>query len=202
MCTIQGSSHGPSRGHCADKQVDKRTFVLPFSLSALSVGRVRAWKGREKIGILEPGSPDTHTHTHTHTHTPLHTSTTNPVSFPFHTPGAIGPALQWGEKNFKFNLRLAYIEGFPDSSVGLGFPCGSAGKESTCNVGDLDLIPELGRSPEEGKGYPLQYSDQENSMDCIVHGVAKSQTQLSDFHVTWHILKLQDLSKRFATQKE
>ena len=40
----------------------------------------------------------------------------------------------------------------------LGFPCGSAGKESACNVGDLDLIPGLGRSPEEGKGYPLQYS--------------------------------------------
>ena len=58
----------------------------------------------------------------------------------------------------------------------LGFPCGSAGKESACNVGDLDLIPGLGRSPEEGKGYPLQYSGLENSMDCIVHGVAKSRT--------------------------
>ena len=42
--------------------------------------------------------------------------------------------------------------------VFLGFPCGSAGKESTCSVEDLDLIPELGRSPGEGKGYPLQYS--------------------------------------------
>ena len=65
----------------------------------------------------------------------------------------------------------------------LGFPCGSAGKESACNVGDLDLIPGLGRSPEEGKGYPLQYSGLENSMDCIVHGVVKSQTILSDFHL-------------------
>ena len=64
----------------------------------------------------------------------------------------------------------------------LGFPCGSAGKESACNVGDLGLTPELGRSPGEGKGYPLQYSGLENSMDCIVHGVAKSRTQLSDFH--------------------
>ena len=45
---------------------------------------------------------------------------------------------------------------------------GSAGKESTCNVGDLGLIPELGRSPGEGKGYPLLYSGLENSMDCIV----------------------------------
>jgi len=47
----------------------------------------------------------------------------------------------------------------------LDFPCGSAGKESTHNAGDMGLIPGLGRSPEEGKGYPLQYSDLENSMD-------------------------------------
>ena len=60
--------------------------------------------------------------------------------------------------------------------VVLGFPCGSAGKEPACNLGDLGLIPELGRSPGEGKGYPLQYSGLDNSMDCIVHGVAKSQT--------------------------
>ena len=65
----------------------------------------------------------------------------------------------------------------------LGFPCGSAGKESTCNVEDLGSITELGRSPGEGKGYPLQYSGLENSMDCIVHGVAKSLTQLNDFHL-------------------
>ena len=58
----------------------------------------------------------------------------------------------------------------------LGFPCGSAGKESACNVGDLGLIPGLGRSPGEGKGYPLQYSGLENSMDCIVHRVAESNT--------------------------
>ena len=63
-----------------------------------------------------------------------------------------------------------------------GFPCGSAGKESSCNAGDLGSIPGLGRSPEEGKGYPFQYSGLENSMDCIVHGVTKSRTQLSDFH--------------------
>ena len=100
--------------------------------------------------------------------------------------------------------------GFPDSSVGkeatcnegdpssipgsrrdwlpipvfLGFPCGSAGKESACNAGDLGLMPGLGRSRGEDKGYPLQYSGLENSVDCIVHGVAKSLTQLSDFHFT------------------
>ena len=60
--------------------------------------------------------------------------------------------------------------------VFLGFPYGSAGKESTCNAGDLGLIPGLGRSPGEGEGYPLQYSGLENSMNCIIHGVAKSQT--------------------------
>ena len=52
----------------------------------------------------------------------------------------------------------------------LGLPLCSAGKESACNVGDLGSIPGLGRSPGEGKGYPLQYSGLENSMDYIVHG--------------------------------
>ena len=64
----------------------------------------------------------------------------------------------------------------------MGFPCGSVGKESTCNAGDLGSIPGLGRSPEERKGYPLQYSVLENSMECIVHEVAKTWTGLSDFH--------------------
>ena len=62
------------------------------------------------------------------------------------------------------------------------FPGGSAGKESACNAGDLGLIPGLGRAPGEGKGYPLQYSGLENSMDCIDHGIAKNWTPLSDFH--------------------
>jgi len=66
--------------------------------------------------------------------------------------------------------------------VFLGFTCDSVGKESTCNAGDLSLIPGLGRSPGERKGYPLQYSGLENSLDCIVHGVAKSWTQPSSFH--------------------
>ena len=63
-----------------------------------------------------------------------------------------------------------------------GFPCGLAGKESACSVGDLGSIPGLGRSPGEGKGYPLQYSGLGNSMDSSVHGVTKSWTRLSDFH--------------------
>ena len=56
------------------------------------------------------------------------------------------------------------------------FPGGTAGKESPCNVEDLVSIPGLGQSSEESKGYPLQYSGLENSMDSIVHGVAKSPT--------------------------
>ena len=63
-----------------------------------------------------------------------------------------------------------------------GFCCGSAGKESACNVGDLGLIPGLGRSPGEGKSYPFQYSGLENSMDCIVLWVSKSRTGPSNFH--------------------
>ena len=63
-----------------------------------------------------------------------------------------------------------------------GFPGGSDDKESACNARDLGSIPGLGRSPGERNSYPLQYSGLENSMDCIVHGVAKSQTRLNDFH--------------------
>ena len=66
--------------------------------------------------------------------------------------------------------------------VWICFPGGSAGKESACNVGNLNLIPGLERSLGEGKGYPLQYSGLENSMDHIVHGVSKSWTWLRDFH--------------------
>ena len=106
--------------------------------------------------------------------------------------------------------------GFPDSSVGkesacnagdlgsipgsersagerigyslqlLGFPCGLADKKSAHNTGDLGLILGLGRSSGEGKGYPLQYSGLENSMECIVHGVTKSQTRLRDLHFHFH----------------
>ena len=81
----------------------------------------------------------------------------------------------------------------------MGFPCGSAGKESARNVGDLGSIPGLGRSPGEGKGYPLQYSGLENSMTCIVHGVAKSQTRLSDFHFHFQALKMNYGNPRLVT---
>ena len=56
----------------------------------------------------------------------------------------------------------------------MGFPFGSAGEESASNVGDLGSVSGLGRSPEEKKGYPLQYSGADNSMECIVHRVAKN----------------------------
>ena len=72
----------------------------------------------------------------------------------------------------------------------LGFPGGSAGQESACNVGDLGSIPGLGRSPGEGKGYPLQYSGLENFMDCMVRGLTKSQTQLSNFHIRYKAMFL------------
>ena len=62
--------------------------------------------------------------------------------------------------------------------VFLGFPCGSAGKESACNVGDLGSIPGLGRSPGEGKGYPLQYFGLENTNIYTVHGVAKRYSNM------------------------
>ena len=64
-------------------------------------------------------------------------------------------------------MWLVAAASFPDSSVG---------KESACNARDPISIPGLGRSPGEGKGYPLQYSGLENSMDCIVHWVAESGT--------------------------
>ena len=67
----------------------------------------------------------------------------------------------------------------------MGFPGGSDGKESACNVGDPGSIPGLGRVPGEGNAYPVQYSCLENSMNrgtqwATVHGFTKSQTQLSD----------------------
>ena len=101
------------------------------------------------------------------------------------------PARLWsiGSKSrnsWLVNIHL--VNNFLTGSVGkgsvwiLGFPCGSAGKESICNAGNLGSIPGLGRSCEERKDYPLQYSGLENSMDCVVHGFTKSQTPLSNFH--------------------
>ena len=96
-----------------------------------------------------------------------------PVFWPgeFHGQRNLAGYSPWGCKESNMTEQLS-----------LCFPCGSAGKESACNAGNLGSIPGLGRSPGEGKGYPLQYSGLENSIDSVVHGITKSQTQMSDFH--------------------
>ena len=92
-------------------------------------------------------------------------------------------SLKWAEHSpLRSALCCRFIPSLPWS---LGFPCGSAGKESARNVGDLGSIPGLGRSPGEGNGHPLQCSGLENPVDCIVCGVAKSWTRLSDLHFHW-----------------
>ena len=79
----------------------------------------------------------------------------------------------------RFSLAICFIHSSVYMSIDWRFiiieykNVSQVGKESACNAEDLDLIPGLGRSPREGKGYPLQYSGLENSMDCIVHGVSK-----------------------------
>ena len=83
-----------------------------------------------------------------------------------------------------------------------GFRGGSDGKESACNAGDPGLITGLGISPREGKGYPFQYSDLENSVDrgtwlATVHGVARSPTQLRDKHFHFH--NKQDIKEPIPT---
>ena len=80
----------------------------------------------------------------------------------------------------------------------LGFPCGSAGKESICNVGDLGSIPGLGRSSGEGKGYPLQYCGLENSMDYSPWGRKESDMieRLSFYVLGLPIMKLCTLASR------
>ena len=72
-------------------------------------------------------------------------------------------------ENLAVSLILALLK---YDRLNKGFPCGSADKESACNVGDMGSFPRLGRSPGEGNDHTLQYSGLENSMDCIVHGVA------------------------------
>ena len=78
----------------------------------------------------------------------------------------------------------------------MGFPGGSSGKESACNAGDLGSIPMLGRSCGEGNGYALQYSGLENSVICMVCGVAKSQNQLSDFYFHFFVFDIKLMSPK------
>ena len=72
--------------------------------------------------------------------------------------------LNFKENKIKGSIAFQYLSHI---HMRLGFPCDSAGKESTCDAGDLGLIPGLVRSPGDGKCYPLQYSGLENSMDCM-----------------------------------
>ena len=82
----------------------------------------------------------------------------------------------WPSSHHQLDRASALRKGSSD------FPNSSVGKESACNARDPGSIPGSGRSAGEGKGYLLQYSGLENSMDCIGHGVTKSQTQLTNFH--------------------
>ena len=82
------------------------------------------------------------------------------------------------------------------TQLSLGFPDDSAGKESACNAGDLGSIPGLGRSLGEGKGYPLQYSGLENSMDCTIHGV----TRVGHDCVTFTLLTFEGSYHLFSAQ--
>ena len=83
----------------------------------------------------------------------------------------------WGRKRVGYNLVTQQTKNRDNGGAQEdGFPWGSVGKESTWNAGDLGLIPGLGRSLGEGKGYLLQYSGLENSMDFVVHGIAKNRT--------------------------
>ena len=100
--------------------------------------------------------------------------------------------LAWGvlQNQRFFGVPVSLL--FPTPS---GFPGGSTGKESACNVRDLGSIPGLGRSPGEGNGYALQCSGLENSLDCTVPGVTKSQILLSNFHVSYSSIKLKGKKK-------
>ena len=103
------------------------------------------------------------------------------------SPVCIGQA-QGEEKHIKGGAKALCLCPPPGCAVyfGMPFPVDSEVKASACNAGDPGSIPGLGRSPGEGNGNPLQYSCLENLMDggawwATVHGVAKSQTRLSDF---------------------
>ena len=86
----------------------------------------------------------------------------------------------FGHKSYS---KVSPLKSLRGGFISKSFPGGSAGKESNCNVGDLDSVRGLWRSPEEGKGYPLQYSGLDNTMDYIIHKVSKSWTRLSEFRL-------------------
>jgi hypothetical protein len=88
------------------------------------------------------------------------------------------------KKNFPTHIMRSPSPWYKNQTKILHTKTLQGNKESACSEGELSLILGLGRSPEERKGYPLQYSGLENSMDYIVYGVAKSQARRTDFHFT------------------
>ena len=99
------------------------------------------------------------------------------VLMPHETQTTATPTL-WSQTSPSWGTKSLIFFHYPQG----GFPGGSAGKESACNVGDPGSIPGLGRAPGKGNVYPVQYSGLENPMNCTVHGVAKSETRLNNFH--------------------
>ena len=83
--------------------------------------------------------------------------------------------IPWDTESNNHKRKCCKIDFIRVQHFSWGPPSGSHGKESACHVGDLGSTPGLGRSPGEGKGYPLQYSGLEKSMDCVVQRVTKSQ---------------------------
>ena len=104
------------------------------------------------------------------------------LSFPHGSAGKESACNAWDPSSIPESGKVRWRRDRLPTLVFLGFPCSSAGKESVCNAGDLGSIPGLGRSPGEGKSYPFQYSGLEDSMDCVVHGVANSRGWVSNFH--------------------
>ena len=120
-----------------------------------------------------------------------------------------GCVKKWSTPGINYD-RSAWVLNLKQFAVHLPlwgvFSGSSAGKESTQSAGDVGLIPELWRSPGEGKGYPLEYSGRENSMDYIVHGVTESQTWLSGFHFPFVgggqlLTDIQKLKEGFSIRK-
>ena len=102
-------------------------------------------------------------------------------------------------------MPCQFIDDRPSLCLVMSVPGSSAGKESACNAGDPGSIPGSGRSPGEGNCYPLQYSGLENSMDrgawgAIVHGVAMSWTQLSNFHFQFVISTLLNNTEKLISK--
>ena len=136
----------------------------------------------DSLPLVPPGKPDTSLHLAKILHLP---SSLESAASLVAQPVKNTPAMQ--ETQVQFMVRkIPWRRDWLSTPVFLGFSCNLAGKESSCNAGDLGLIPALGRSPGEGNGYSLQHSGLENSM--IVHGVAKSRTLLSNFHTTWNYM--------------